>query len=165
MFYIINASGKVVASVSGPVNTDDLSRSGSILVSSELALRPDEVTVTGFPAEPRIIAGPSSTPFTQLKISSTATDEDGDGLPELKANGKDSATITVEATRPDGTPVAEPLPVTFRTTAGRLSARVVELEEGKASVQLTAGRETVAVTITAFVPGFLDARLDLELVP
>ncbi|MEA2337516.1 MAG: hypothetical protein QOE82_1523 [Thermoanaerobaculia bacterium] len=158
MFYVINASGSVVASASGPVNTDDLALSGAIAVNSELSLRPDEVGVEGFPAAPRIVAKPPRQ-LAQLKISSTATDDDGDGLPELRANGKDNTTITVEAS------VSESLPVTFRTTAGRLSARVVDLEEGKASVQFTAGRETVAVTITAAVPGFADARLEMELVP
>jgi hypothetical protein len=164
MYYVINSSGRVIASASGPVNTDDLARSGSIVLFSELSARPSEVTVTGFPADPRIVAKPPE-PAALLKISSTAKDADGDGVPELTANGKDKATITVEAIRPDGAPVAEPIPVTFRTTAGRLSARVVELEEGKAEVQLTAGRETVAVTVTAAAPGFADARLELELVP
>ena len=158
MFYVINGSGTVVASSSGAVNTDDPALSGAIAVESELSLRPDEVEVTGFPEGPRIVARPRRE-VAQLKISTTATDDDEDGVPELRANGKDVTTIIVEA------PVDEPLPVTFRTTAGRLAARVVELENGQASVQFTAGRETVAVTITAAVPGFADARLDLELVP
>jgi hypothetical protein len=165
MFYIVSSSGDVVASASGPVNTGDLARSGSTVVSSDLTLRPDEVSVKGFPEEPRIVVADPKPPAATLTLSSTATDDDGDGIPELRANGKDNTTITVDASLPDGKPVVDPVSITFRTTAGRLSARVVDLEDGKATVQLTAGRETVAVTVTAQAPGFADALLQLEFVP
>lgn len=159
MFYIVNAGGEIVASASGPVNTAALAESGSIAVGSDLNLPPYHVVLTGFPDKPQIVARPP-VPLGVLKLTCTADDHDGDGLPELRANGKDSTTITVEA---GGAPVETA--ITFRTTAGRLSARVVDLEEGKASVQFTAGRETVAVQITASSPGFADALLNLELVP
>jgi hypothetical protein len=164
VYYVVNKLGEVVASSSGPVNVEMLAADGSIALAADLALPPYEVAVTGFPNAAKIVARPRVTPGT-LKLSSTAKDNDGDGIPELRANGKDSTTVTVDASLADGKPVPDPVPVTFRTTAGRLSARVVDLEEGKATVQLTAGRETVAVTVIASARGFADARLDLEFVP
>jgi len=162
--YVVNKLGEVVASSRGPVNVEMLAADGAIAIATDLDLPPYEVAVTGFPDTPKIVARPQPAPGT-LTLSSTAKDSDGDGIPELRANGKDKSTITVDASLADGTPVTDPVSVTFRTTAGRLSARVVDLEDGKATVQLTAGRETVAVTVTAAAPGFADALLQLEFVP
>lgn len=164
MYYVVNKLGEVIASSSGPVNVGMLGGEGSIAVTSDIALPPYDVAVADFPDAPRIIERPRPA-LGALALFTTAVDADGDGVPELRANGKDATAINVDATHADGSPVAVAVPVTFRTTAGRLSARVVELDEGTASVQLTAGRETVAVTITATAPGFAPARLELEFVP
>lgn len=164
MYYIVNSRGEVVGSASGPVDTEDLAHFGSIAIYSDLNLPPSEVMVTGFPGRPQIVDLPK-TVQPVLALASTAKDQDGDGVPELKADGRSTTTVTATAQTPTGEKIQASVPVTFRTTAGRLAARTVALKNGTASVQFTAGRETILVHITASAVGFDSAYLDLELVP
>ena len=164
MFYIINRNGEAVGTASGPVNLEDLAAFGSIAIYSELSLLPSEVAVIGFPDHPQIAEKPA-TAQASLTLSTNAVDQDGDGRPELKADGRSSTTITVKAPVPLGATSKDPVSVTFRTTAGRLSARSVVLTDGAGSVQFTASRETVLVHITATAVGFNSANLLLEQIP
>ena len=164
MFYIVNPRGEVVGSASGAVNTEDLAALGYIAIYSDLTLPPSEVAVTGFPSQPRIVEHPK-TAQPALVLSATAKDTDGDGVPELKADGRSSTTVTVTAQTATGEKIQAPVAVTFRTNGGRLAARTVALKDGSASVQFTAGRETILVHITASAVGCDSAHLELELVP
>jgi hypothetical protein len=164
MHYIVNSRGEVVGTASGAVNTEDLSSLGSIAIYSDLNLTPSEVKVTGFPDKPQIVEQPK-TVQPLLKLSTTANDDDGDGTPDLKADGNSTATLTVTAQTAAGEKIESAVPVTFRTTAGRLAARTVTLEDGTASVQFTAGRDTILAHITASAVGFDSADLAIELVP
>src|SRR5207248_1528740 len=127
---------------SGPVNTEDLAHSGSIAVHSALNLPPSEVKLTGFPDKPQIVELPQ-TIQPILKLSSTAQDADGDGIPDLRADGRSTTTLTVVAQTAGGESIKTPATVTFRTTAGRLAARTAELKDGTASVIFTSGRDTI----------------------
>ena len=164
MYYIVNSRGEVVGTASGRVNTEDLAQFGSIAIYYDLKLPPSEVAVAGFPAQPRIVEHPK-TVQPVLVLSATAKDTDRDGVPELRADGRSTTTVTVTAQTAAGEKIQAPVAVTFRTNGGRLAARTVALKDGSASVQFTAGRETILVHITASAVGFDSAHLDLELVP
>jgi hypothetical protein len=164
MYYIVNSRGEVVGTADSPVNTEHLSHFGSIALYSDLNLPPSEVTLTGFPDKPQIVEQPK-TVQPVLQLSSTAVDEDGDGIPELKADGRSTITLTVTAQTAAGEKILTPVTVTFRTTAGRLAARTATLSDGTGSVRFTAGRETILAQITASAVGFDSAVLPLELVP
>jgi hypothetical protein len=164
MIYIIDRNGKVISSANGPVNEDDLATRGEMAVVSDLVLPLERAAVSGFPDQPAIV---ESAPPAQAKIilTTTAKDTDGDGLPEILADGQSQAQITAQLLDADGKPVKGAPVVQFRTTAGALSQRSVPCSKGKASVQLRANLDTVAVTVSAFADGFQGARLQLEFVP
>ncbi len=164
MYYIVNSRGEVLGTATGAVNTEDLTRSGSIALYSDLNLPPSEVKLTGFPDKPQIVEHPK-TIQPVLKLSTTAQDNDGDGTPDLKADGRSTTTLTVTAQNPAGEKIEAAVPIIFRTTAGRLAARTVTLEYGTASVKFTAGRETILAHITASAVGFDSADLAIELIP
>ncbi len=164
MYYIVNSRGEVVGSASGPVNTEDLAHSGSIAVHSDFNLPPSEVKLTGFPDKPQIVELPK-TAQPVLKLSTTTQDEDGDGVPDLKADGRSTTTLTVVAQTEGGELIKTSATVTFRTTAGRLAARTAALKDGTASVIFTAGRDTILAHITASAVGFNSASLAIELIP
>lgn len=94
-----------------------------------------------------------------LFISTDVKDTDNDGVPDILADGKAVANITV--TTADNSNAR----VTFRTTRGTLSQRTVATTKGKAVVQLKSGVETVAATITATADGYRTATLSLEFIP
>jgi hypothetical protein len=164
LFYIVNAKGEVIGSASGAVNTEDLALSGCIAVASDLKLPPSEVSVSGLPDKPQIVEQPK-TAQPILVLSTTAQDQDGDGVPELKADGRSNTKVTATTQTRAGETIKAVVPVTFRTTAGRLAARIVDTEDGVATVTFTAGRETVTVHITASAVGYDSASLFIEFVP
>ena len=94
-----------------------------------------------------------------LFISSDAKDTDNDGVPDIPADGKAVANITVTTADNSNTQV------TFRTTRGTLSQRTGATTNGKAVVQLKSAVETVAATITATATGYRPATLSLEFIP
>jgi hypothetical protein len=94
-----------------------------------------------------------------LLISCDACDTDGDGIPDVPADGESVARVTVSTA--DNSDVD----VTFRTTRGALSHRTVTTKGGKAVVSLRAATETVAVAVTASAKGYRTATLNLELIP
>jgi hypothetical protein len=94
-----------------------------------------------------------------LFITSDAKDTDSDGVPDIPANGKAVANITVTTADNSDTQV------TFRTTRGSLSQRTVATTNGKAVVQLRSAAETVPAAVTATATGYRDATLALEFIP
>jgi hypothetical protein len=94
-----------------------------------------------------------------LILSCDVTDSDGDGIPDLPADGASVAQVTAKTS--DGADVD----VTFRTTRGALVQRTVPTPRGAAAVELRAATETVAVVVTATAPGYRPAKLDMEFVP
>lgn len=163
MFYIINSRGQVVGTSDVAVSAESLAAAGARAIESDLALPHDAVTVTDLAARPRIIVTPVA-PIRLLTLSTTLADRDGDGVPELPADGS-SADLVVVATTAEGEAIAEQVAVTFRTTGGRLSTRTATTKKGKATVTLTSGHDTVTIEVSASSPGFETARLQLELVP
>jgi hypothetical protein len=94
-----------------------------------------------------------------LHLACDAKDTDDDGVPDIPADGNSVATIT--ATTADGSDTE----IMFRTSRGTLSSRKAETSNGSAAVEIKAGVETVAATITAEAKGYRTATLQLEMVP
>jgi hypothetical protein len=102
-----------------------------------------------------------------IQLSSDAPDTDGDGTPELPADGQSAVTITAELREAgfQGKRIVRDVPLVLKTTAGTLSQRFVLAQKGIATVTLTTSRETVAVTVTASAEGFTAGSLTFELLP
>ena len=103
----------------------------------------------------------------EIRLSSDAPDTDGDGIPELPADGKSAVTITAEL-REGGLNdqrIHRDLPLVFKTTGGILSQRFDLAQDGVARVTLMPGQETVTITVTASAEGFTTGSLTFELLP
>lgn len=88
-------------------------------------------------------------PRPAIKLSTDAPDTDGDGMPELKADGKSTATINIQMMDGQKQYKGE-VEVKLSTTGGRLDQRVVKTnKQGKASVKLTSVPETITITVSA----------------
>jgi hypothetical protein len=97
----------------------------------------------------------------RISLTSDAPDRDHDSIPDLPADGTSTTQITasLEGGKAD-------IDVTFRTTRGALSRRIVKTgADGKATVTLRSATETVSVDVTATAPGFRLGTLSLEFVP
>jgi hypothetical protein len=96
-----------------------------------------------------------------LRLRCDVDDTDGDGIPDLPADGVSSTLVTARVTdRKAGIEVA------FRTTRGSLAARTVLTDDdGEASVYLRSVAETVATTVTATALGYRPGSLQLEMIP
>lgn len=164
MLYIVNSRGEVVASANGDIDTASLAARGLRVVSSDLALAGDRAIATGPPDQLRIVERAQET-RPLLVMRTEAKDDDGDGVAEIAANGKSVAVIHVTAQTAEGEVLGEDVPITFRTTAGHLSARTVDTKKGAATVRLTSTRETVLAQVVAMAPGFEPAHLEIEFVP
>ena len=102
----------------------------------------------------------------RIVLTSDGRDLDGDGVPELPADGKSVVTITAQVVDHDGQPLArEGLRIDFRVTRGVLSARRDVLRDGRAEVRLRAIEETITTEMTASAEGLSDGLLRLELIP
>ena len=165
MVYIVDRTGRIVSSADGPVNSEDLASRGESTVASELVLPLARLEVVGFPDSPTVVEKPSPAFSGTITLTTTAEDADGDGVPELPANGRSQATLTATLRDTEGREIQEPIDVRFRTSAGSLSRRTVSTENGLATVRLRASRETVLVSVRASAAGFEPANLDLEFVP
>ncbi|MEJ3748628.1 Ig-like domain-containing protein [Actinomycetes bacterium KLBMP 9797] len=96
-----------------------------------------------------------------LKLRCDARDADGDGVPDLPADGA-AATVVTASTTDRAAGVA----ITFRTTHGALSSRTATTtQDGAASVNLRASTETVLATVTATADGYRSGSLQLEMIP
>jgi len=101
----------------------------------------------------------------KIHLHTDARDTDGDGLPELFADAKSKAVITVEVKDAMDRMVQEDVLLTLRTTGGTLSARRVQAKGGTASVELTASVETITVTVTVSAEGMQSGALTFEFMP
>lgn len=101
----------------------------------------------------------------RIKLSTNAKDTDGDGLPELKADGKSKATIEIEIRNAKGDLVKKAVNLRVSTTAGRLSARRLATKAGTASVDLTSSLDTVTVTVSVEADEMEKQQLTFELMP
>ncbi|MEO1261092.1 MAG: hypothetical protein AAFZ15_19985 [Bacteroidota bacterium] len=101
----------------------------------------------------------------KLSMTTTAKDEDGDGMPELTADGKSKATINISIKNTRGNLHKKETTILLRTTGGALSARRVVTKTGKAKVTLTASTQTVTAQVTASAEGMVDTSLTFEFMP
>lgn len=101
----------------------------------------------------------------QIHLSTNAVDSDGDGLPELPADGQSKATITIEVKGTDGKLIQDELPLNISTTAGALSDRRISTQNGQATVEFTSSMETVTAVITVDAEGAKSASLTFEFMP
>ena len=101
----------------------------------------------------------------KISLTTDAIDTDGDGIPELIADGSSRATIAIEVKTPKGEPVTEELTLLFKTTGGTLSARRVTTSTGQATIELTSSLETVSVTVEASAAGVASHSLEFEFMP
>jgi len=101
----------------------------------------------------------------KIHLTTDAVDTDGDGLPELPADGQSHTTIRAEIKTHQGQLVTEELSLEFRTTGGTLSARKVTTTTGQASIELTSSIETIQITVTVSAEGFTEASLSFEFMP
>jgi hypothetical protein len=92
-------------------------------------------------------------------------DQDGDGRPELPADGKTVAKITATLHDLKGNVLKEQLPVRFQVDRGALSRREVAAEAGVAVVEYRTVAETVRATITATAEGLERGRLEVDMLP
>jgi hypothetical protein len=101
----------------------------------------------------------------KVHLTTDAVDTDGDGLPELPADGTSRAVISAEVKTAKGQLVTDELLLDFKTTGGTLSARRVTTTTGQASVELTPSLETVQVTVTVSAEGITPSSLTFEFMP
>jgi hypothetical protein len=101
----------------------------------------------------------------RLVLSVNATDRDGDGRPELPADGKATTTIRAEAVDNDGKPVKRAQRVRFEVSRGTLARRDATTKGGAAEVQLTSTVETTECRVLATAKGFESFPLVLEFIP
>lgn len=101
----------------------------------------------------------------QIALTIDRADDDGDGRPELPADGKSSARVTATIVGSNQKPIDHRARVSFSVTRGALSARAVEAASGVASVDWKAPAETVQARITARADGFQEASLTVEFIP
>jgi len=164
MFYILNEAGTVVRTATTVLDKRTLETAGYSVVKSDLDFDIDRVDIVGFPAKTRIVQKRSK-PVPTIVLTTTAEDTDGDGLPEIPADGKSKATLRVRLHDPKGTLLKKSVEVDFRTTAGAMSHRRVRTVRGMATVHLTASHDTVTAVVSASAEGFTTAHISFEMVP
>lgn len=165
MYVILDRTGQIIGTSDLPVNLDDLATRGETAVFSTLNLPLNQLEISGFPENPIVQAKAAPKPLLTLLLVSSAEDTDGDGFPELPADGKSQATIGVFLRDRNGQPVLDPVEVHFRTSAGALSHRKVIARGGKAGIKLTASRDTVMANLRVTAKGFEPAELTFEFLP
>jgi hypothetical protein len=102
-------------------------------------------------------------PYIDLSID--AKDHDGDGIPEMKADGKSKVTITASIRDEEGGIVTNASnQIHFLTTGGVLSDRMVKCKNGVAKTTLQSVKETLTPTITAFSDGIRVGEIKVEFV-
>ena len=104
-------------------------------------------------------------PRPYIRLSSDATDRDGNGVPEIIADGKAQCNITASVRDSNGDVLTSfDGMVTFRTTGGVLFDREVKCVNGEARTALRSVEETLTPRITAAAPGCITGGMDIEFV-
>ncbi len=100
-----------------------------------------------------------------IDLSTEIPDHDGDGIPEIKADGKSKVTITASIRDEEGKVLTHASNnVHFLTTGGVLSDRIVKCKNGVAKTTLQSVKETLTPTITAFTDGVRKGEMKIEFV-
>lgn len=145
----------------------DPKKYGSFIVedSSKYAISPDHWQFTldknGIPI------GWEYKPRLSIRLSTDAPDTDGDGMPEMPADGESSATIKIQMMNGQKQHKGES-EVKISTTGGRLDKRVVKTnKQGRATVKLTSVKETITITVTAtgLTEDYHEDSITFELMP
>lgn len=104
-------------------------------------------------------------PTPKISLSTSAQDSDGDGMPELKADGSSTARIDIQLM--DGIkPLKKEVDLKVSTTGGRLSQRMLSTNKsGAASVELQSTTETITITVTVSSEGLHSESITFELMP
>ncbi len=112
---------------------------------------------------PKELVRRSTLPYIDLAID--APDHDGDGIPEMRADGKSTVTITASIRDEDGSLITNAKnEIHFLTTGGVLSDRIVKCRGGVAKTELRSVKETLTPTITAFSEGMRKGEVNVEFV-
>ena len=112
---------------------------------------------------PKELVKKSTLPHIELIVD--APDKDGDGIPEMKADGKSIVTITANIRDEEGKLITSAKnDIHFLTTGGVLIDRVVRCKGGVAKTSLQSVKETLTPTITAFSDGVIKGQMQVEFV-
>jgi hypothetical protein len=101
----------------------------------------------------------------KIYLETDAVDTDGDGIPDVIADGKSKALITIEVRDAQDELVTDELTIDLKATGGTLSSRHISMTTGKTTVELTSSLETVSVIIEASSKGLIGSSLELEFMP
>jgi len=102
----------------------------------------------------------------RVELSCDLPDLDGDGMPELPADGVSVARLTARVFDHEGHALKpEDTRVSFRVTRGTLSSRATTVVNGKAEVDWKSPTETVEAHIAASAEGYQETALTLEFIP
>jgi hypothetical protein len=124
-------------------------------------------TIAGLVRDERIVSLELRARFDgRIVLKCDRPDLDGDGLPELPADGHSTARVTATVVAMDGTTRAEvTAPIAFQVSRGSLSRRRAQPEQGAANVEVRSVTETIRIDITASAEGFEGAALAIEIIP
>ena len=101
----------------------------------------------------------------RIELAIDAPDHDGDGIPEMRADGKSTITITASIRDEEGKILTRAgNEIHFLTTGGVLSDRTVKCKNGVAKTTLQSVKETLTPTITAFSDGIQTGEIKIEFV-
>ena len=165
MFYILDKTGQLVATADQAPDEDDLAAHEYQTIESSLELPLSDVEVTGFPNKPKLIEKKQAARMPTINLKSNAKDTDGDGIPELPADGQSKATITASIKDASGKLQRKSLELFITTSAGALSARRIKTRDGKASFELTSSHDTVLATVNVSAQGYDAEFLQFEFMP
>jgi hypothetical protein len=102
----------------------------------------------------------------EIKLTCDLPDGDGDGLPELPADGRSVARIKATLYGDDGKVVTSGASaIRFQVSRGSVSRREVKAAKGVAEVEVRSVAETVRIRVTASAAGFKSATLEIETIP
>ena len=104
-------------------------------------------------------------PKPLIHLSTNAPDKDGNGIPEIIADGKAQCNIMASIRDNNGSILTSyDGSVTFRTTGGVLFDRDVKCKKGVAKTTLRSVEETLTPKITATAPGCIPGEIDIEFI-
>lgn len=101
----------------------------------------------------------------RIIMTTTAEDTDGDGMPELPADGTTEADIHLAIQDGDGNTYEEPMTVKISTSGGSLSARIMTVEDGQAIIKLRSSRDTITAKVSVEAEGVEGDSITFEFMP